>query len=83
MKLNIDGYTSLIRKRVVNKTYSRSAYDIAISLHYFGGLYKLYKAPEDKEAFQAVSKDLKHMMVQDLTSLELDYLIRGIFAGLE
>lgn len=52
MKLHLeDGLPQLLRDRVINKQFSRSAYDIAIGLHYFGNLYRIHKSPEDKKAF--------------------------------
>ena len=52
LQLNLeDGLPQLLRDKVINKQFSRSPYDIAIGLHYFGNLYRIYKSPEDKKAF--------------------------------
>lgn len=83
MKLQLDEFRMPIRDLVMNGRFSRSAYDIAIAMHYFGGLYKLHGVPEDKQAFLTLKKDLRHLPVADLRSQHLDYLLKGINTGLK
>ena len=83
MKLQLEEFRAPIRDLVLNGRFSRSAYDVAIALHYFSGLYKLYRAPEDKKAYDTLKKDLMHMLVADLRSQHLDYLLKGIDTGLK
>jgi hypothetical protein len=68
IRLNIDertGLHSLIREKILSGNFSRNAYDIAITLAYFGRVHKLNKgiSSEDKEVFCKILKDLKFMDV--------------------
>ena len=83
MKLQLEEFRAPIRDLVLKGRFSRSAYDVAIALHYFGGLFKLYRASEDKKAYDTLKKDLRHMLVADLRSQHLDYLLKGIDTGLK
>lgn len=83
MKLQLEEFRAPIRDLVLKGKFSRSSYDVSIALHYFGGLYKLYGSPEDKSAYDTLKQDLRIMLVADLRSQHLDYLLKGINTGLK
>lgn len=83
IKLRIeDGVKELIRSRVLEGRFSRNAYDIAICLHYFGSSYALTKIEQDLRAYAKAFQDLQFMQVDELRSQHLDYLVRGLSAGI-
>ena len=82
IKLHVeDGVKEMVRSRVLEGQFSRSAYDIAICLHYFGSSYVLSKNEKDLRTYGKAFQDLKFMQVDDLRSQHLDYLVRGLSAG--
>lgn len=79
LRLKIDdGLQSIVRQKITGGNFSRDAYDIAICLHYFGREYDLHQRAADKQILQTLLKDLKHMIIGDLRSNHLIYLLKGI-----
>lgn len=71
IKLQVDdsaGIRGMIRDRVMEGRWSRNAYDVAMCLHWFGSMYRLWKNDKDLKAYAKVFQDLKYMQVEDLRS---------------
>ena len=88
IRLNIDeriGLHKLIREKILSGNFSRNAYDIAITLAYFGRVHKLNKGfvQQDKDVFCKILRDLKFMDVAQLRSNHHPYFIDGIVYGLD
>ena len=79
LRLKIDdGLQSMVRQMIMEGNFSRDAYDIAISLHYFGREYDLHQRPADRQVLLKLLKDLRYMVIGDLRSNHLIYLVKGI-----
>ena len=72
-----------MRKKIISGDFSRDAYDIAIGLNYFGGMYSRGKNPEDLNVYLRLLDDISFMQVSTLRSNDLDYLVKGIKYGIE
>jgi hypothetical protein len=77
VRLRIDNLNDLIRAKIKEGNFSRSAQDISSCLYFLATNAKLNSHSEDIELFKNLLRDLKHMQVSNLKIDELNMLVRA------